>query len=106
MITLPLILVSPDIESEGKEFEDLSISLSGKYQQALIEAGGLPLTMPATISRDMIAEAVRRSQGVLLTGGDDIEPHLYGNGLPRKIRRTVTVTPDGRARDLRESPRS
>jgi putative glutamine amidotransferase len=102
MTTLPLILVSPDIESEGKEFEDLSISLSGKYQQALIEAGGLPLTMPATISRDMIAEAVRRSQGVLLTGGDDIEPHLYGNGLQRKIRRTVTVTPDGGARDLRE----
>src|SRR5437667_3767161 len=102
MTSPPLILISPDIESKGKEFEDLSISLSGKYQHALIQAGGVPLTMPATISRKVIAECVRRSEGVLLTGGDDIDPHLYANGLQPKIRETVAVTPDGGERDLRE----
>jgi putative glutamine amidotransferase len=98
----PLILVTPDIESAGKEFADLSISLSARYSQALIDTGSLPMTMPATISRQVIAECVRRVDGVLLTGGDDIDPHLYDNGLSACVRRTVEVTPDGGERDLRE----
>jgi len=98
----PLVLVSPDIEAKGKEFGDLSISLSGNYQQALMSAGAIPLALPAARSRELIAECVRRSDGVVLTGGDDIDPRLYANGLPTRIRRTVEVTPDGGERDLRE----
>jgi putative glutamine amidotransferase len=97
-----LILISPDIESKGKEFGDLSISLSANYQQAVIRSGGLPLTVPVTISPELIAEMVRRCDGLLLTGGDDIEPRLYASRLPVKIRATVGVTPDGGERDLRE----
>jgi len=102
MAKRPLILISPDIETKGKEFKDLSISLSRKYQQALIQAGSLPMTMPATISPDVIAECVCRSDGVMLTGGDDIDPRLYANGLSAKVRQTVDVTPDGGERDYRE----
>jgi putative glutamine amidotransferase len=98
----PLILISPDIESKGKEFGDLSISSSGKYEEALMRSGGLPLTMPATVSRDVVADCVARTDGVLLTGGDDVEPRLYGNGLPRRARETVDTTPDGGRRDYRE----
>jgi putative glutamine amidotransferase len=65
-------------------------------------AGGLPLTMPATCSRQVIVECVARCDGVMLTGGDDVDPRLYGNGLPERIRRTVSVTPDGGERDFRE----
>jgi putative glutamine amidotransferase len=98
----PLILISPNIEKKGDEFGDLSTSLSETYQQALMGAGGIPLALPATTDRPVIAEAVRRCDGVLLTGGEDVEPHIYGNGLPKSLRKTVTVTPDGGARDLRE----
>jgi len=102
MNRLPLILVSPDIESKGKEFGDRSISLSGNYQQALMAAGTLPLALAATHSRQQIAQAVGCCDGVLLTGGDDVDPRLYGNGLPARVRSTVEVTPDGGERDLRE----
>jgi putative glutamine amidotransferase len=98
----PLILVSPDIQSRGKEFADLSISLSAKYQQALMSAGALPLTLPATISREVIAQCVRRADGVLLTGGDDVDHRLYAKRLSAPARGTVAVTPDGGERDLRE----
>ena len=37
----PLILVSPNIESKGQEFADLSISLSVRYQQAPSDYYGL-----------------------------------------------------------------
>src|SRR5215471_254490 len=98
----PLILISPSIEKKGDEFGDLSISLSETYQKALIEAGAIPVALPATIAREVIAECVNRCDGVLLTGGEDVDPRLYGNGLPSRLRRTVTVTPDGGERDLRE----
>jgi putative glutamine amidotransferase len=102
MFKRQLILISPDIEAKGKEFGDLSSSLSGCYERALLEAGALPLTLPATISRDALAECVHRSDGVLLTGGDDVDPRLYAERLPARARRTVGITPDGGARDFRE----
>jgi len=97
-----MILVSPSIEKKGEEFSDLSTSLSARYEMAVMGAGGIPVALSATVSRDVIAESVRRVEGVLLTGGEDVEPRLYGNGLPAKLKRTVTLTPDGGARDLRE----
>ncbi len=98
----PLILVSPNVEKKGDEFGDQSISLSETYQQALMACGAIPLALPASTSRDLIAECVDRCDGVLLTGGEDVEPHLYGDSLPPRLRGTVAVTPDGGARDLRE----
>jgi putative glutamine amidotransferase len=98
----PLILISPSIEKAGVEFGDRSISLSEAYPRAVADSGGVPLTMPVGKSRELIAECVRRCEGVLLTGGDDIEPDIYGNGLPPKLRRTVETTPDGGERDFRE----
>ncbi len=100
----PVILVTPDIDAKGHEFKDLSISLSANYLKAILAAGAVPLTMPTTHSAEAIAECVRRSDGVLMTGGDDINPALYTNfeKLPEEIRRTVQVTPDGGERDYRE----
>jgi putative glutamine amidotransferase len=106
MARLPLILVSPSIEKYGVEFHDLSSSLSIRYQAAIIAAGGIPVVAPATTDRAILAESVRRTDGVLLTGGDDINPglysHLYQPKLPAKILKTVEQTPDNGARDVRE----
>jgi len=98
----PLIFISPSIEAEGIEFSDRSISLSEAYQRAIAAAGGLPLTLPMGDSRQLIAECVDRADGILITGGDDIEPRLYQDRVPPKLRKTVETTPDGGERDLRE----
>ncbi len=98
----PLILVSPDVEKKGDEPGRLSVNLPETYQRALMEAGALPLALPALTTRELIAESVRRCEGVLLTGGEDVDPRLYGKALPPRLRRTVRVTPDGGARDWRE----
>src|SRR5579859_7192209 len=102
MTRAPLILVSPDIESKGKEHGDRSISHSARYLDALTGVGALPVPMPTTLSKPVIAEYVRRSNGVVLTGGDDIDPRIYTSRLPRPVRETVNVTPDAGERDLRE----
>jgi len=98
----PLILVSPSIEKRGVEFHDLSASLSVRYNHAILQAGGIPVTAPTSTDRAALAECVRRTDGVLLTGGDDINPGLYEKKLPRKILKTIEPTPDGGARDVRD----
>ncbi|MDR3460572.1 MAG: gamma-glutamyl-gamma-aminobutyrate hydrolase family protein [Verrucomicrobiae bacterium] len=98
----PLILVTPSIERRGVEFHDLSASLSVRYNNAILKAGGIPVTAPTTTDRAVLAECVRRTDGVLLTGGDDINPELYDKKLPRKVLKTVEQTPDGGERDARE----
>lgn len=103
---MPLILVTPSIEKRGVEFNDLSSSLSLRYELAIFEAGGIPVVAPATTDRRVLAESVRRTDGVMLTGGDDINPQLYTNlykhPLPKKVLKTVGQTPDHGARDARE----
>jgi putative glutamine amidotransferase len=91
----PVILVTPSTADEGSEFADPSISLSNRYTDAVIAAGGLPQVFPATTSREVIAEAVERCDGVLMTGGDDIDPKLYAKDLPEALAKTVgPVEPD------------
>lgn len=98
----PLILVSPGMESKGAEFADLSLSLSARYTSAITEAGGVPMILPPTTDANVIALCVQRAQGVMLTGGDDLQPELYTRRLPKNIQKTVGVTPDGGQRDYRE----
>ncbi len=85
----PVILITPSTERKGAEFADSSISLSNRYSDAVIAGGGLPQIFPSTTSRAVIAEAVQRCDGVLLTGGDDIDPKLYAKDLPDKLAKTV-----------------
>ena len=96
----PLILISPSTDSKGAEFGDLSMSLSENYSRAIMAVGGVPLVLPGTASRDMVAECVRRCDGVMLTGGDDISPRLYTSHLPPALRKTTL--PNDPERDLRE----
>jgi len=102
MARLPLILITPSVEKRGIEFHDLSASLSIKYENAVLQAGGIPLTVPISSDKKILAEIVRRADGVLLTGGDDINPDLYEKNLPKKIRATIEQSPDGGKRDLLE----
>ena len=102
MVKPPLILVSPSIEKRGVEFHDLSVSLSVKYENAILQAGGIPIISPITTDGALLAETLRRVDGVMLTGGDDINPDLYAKKLPKKIRATIEQSPDGGKRDLLE----
>ncbi len=95
----PLILISPSVEKRGVEFHDLSISLSMRYEEAILAAGGIPVILPASPDRNVIAEAVRRTDGVLITGGDDIYPALYHRKLPRNLLNTIEKSPCQGKRD-------
>ena len=85
----PLILITPSTDRKGVEFHDYSLSLSDAYPRAIQVAGGVPWVMSGTPTREVIAESVRRSDGVLLTGGDDVQTEIYAPKLSRTLKKTV-----------------
>jgi putative glutamine amidotransferase len=101
MQSAPLILVSPSTEAKGVEFYDYSLSLSQAYLDAVTLAGGLPIVAPCAPSPKLAAEYVRRCDGLMITGGDDIQPELYYGNVPAKLRKTVERTDP--VRDLLET---
>lgn len=96
----PFILITPSTDRKGVEFHDYSLSLSDAYPRAIQTAGGVPWVMSGTPTREVIAESVRRSDGVLLTGGDDVQTDLYAPRLPTQLKKTVV--PADPARDFSE----
>lgn len=54
------------------------VRLNSAYVKALESAGLIPLVVPPLSSTDAVAEILSRVDGVLLTGGEDVEPSLYG----------------------------
>lgn len=89
MKTPPLILISGSTDDRGSEFADYSLGLSMNYPLAVLAAGGQPWLLPCVPDRAFVAGAVRRCDGVLLTGGDDVDPGRYARRLPPAVARTV-----------------
>lgn len=49
-----------------------------EYCQAVSEAGGIPLVLPADCTREEAAQLCSFCDGFLFTGGQDVAPKLYG----------------------------
>jgi len=96
----PLILVAPTTQKKGAELSDLSISVSEAYLRAVIVSGGTPAVLSCTPTPEYIVESVHLAAGILLTGGEDIQPSLHSPKLASDLAETVkTVEPE---RDLFE----
>ncbi|WP_099353800.1 gamma-glutamyl-gamma-aminobutyrate hydrolase family protein [Fredinandcohnia onubensis] len=67
----PIIGVTSHVELDYKH------TLSNDYIQAVIEAGGIPVILPIGIDED-VSQIVSKIDGLLLTGGGDIDPTLFG----------------------------
>ena len=76
---LPLIAVAGRIGAPGK-VSRLEVSFAGRrYLDAVMRAGGEPVTLaPRELSDNEAAELLSRFDGLLLMGGSDVDPALYG----------------------------
>jgi putative glutamine amidotransferase len=91
----PCILISPSQQKRGAEFSDQSLSLSRAYCEAILAAGGLPLVPPILRDAGLISEAVARVDGVMLSGGDDVETRLYPKKIsPALLKKMGAVDPE------------
>src|SRR4051812_15880318 len=90
MNPVPMILIAPSTQKAGEEFYDYAISLSDAYSRAVIEGGGIPFISPCAPGAKTVSEMVARADGILLSGGDEIQPKLYLDDVPEDLAKTST----------------
>jgi gamma-glutamyl-gamma-aminobutyrate hydrolase PuuD len=66
-------------DNYGKdEHSERCHNLKPGYVTAIAEAGGLPLIMPCTDDYELLRATIEEMDGVLLSGGGDLNPKLWG----------------------------
>ena len=58
--------------------DERTMSMGRTYSDVLIHLGAVPVMLPATTDTKAIAEYVNLADGVLLSGGCDVNPLLFG----------------------------
>lgn len=58
------------------------------YVTSIIAAGGVPLILPVTSDKGVIKQQVEQIDGLLMSGGHDIDPSLYGEEPRRALGET------------------
>lgn len=92
-MTLPRIAVSGVVRSwDGAD----RTGVNAAYIQALLAAGGVPLILSPLMGASLSGRALDGVDGLLLTGGEDIEPSWYG------AHPSPLLSPPSRERDLFE----
>jgi putative glutamine amidotransferase len=76
--TMPQPLIGITSGYRTIQLKYLHSCLAKKYTQAIIRAGGIPLILPANLPPTQMSDLLPRLDGILFSGGDDVNPGLYG----------------------------
>ena len=88
----PLIGLTPSLDIEERR-----VWVRPAYMESVLAAGGLPVILPLTEEEDALREMLNRCDGILLTGGPDVEPARFGQADPTG---TVVTCPPRDATEL------
>ena len=83
----PLLCVSSDIRRLESDPRRLELQLHGTYTAAVAAAGAVPLAACGHCAEEL----AELCDGLLLTGGADLDPRLYGEAV---LNDTVKVQPE------------
>ncbi len=75
--TRPFIGINADFVPAGKQTA-ASIRLQAGYLDAVVAAGGMPIVLPPLGKETDLEPFLDRLDGIILSGGLDLDPHRYG----------------------------
>lgn len=81
----PIIAVACNLEFFN---ERAKVSVNRTYTNALLAAGALPLIVPITADTGLMEQALDAADGLLLPGGIDIQPLLFGAQPAQNLGKT------------------
>ena len=56
-------------------------ALSRNYSEAILRAGGTPVILPTLTTEEQAAQVLARLDGIVFSGGEDVNPGWYGEGI-------------------------
>ncbi|MFM7095527.1 MAG: gamma-glutamyl-gamma-aminobutyrate hydrolase family protein, partial [Actinomycetota bacterium] len=75
----PLIAVAGRTAVAGRVSRDAVAFAGRRYMESVLRGGGEPVVVaPQHITHDVALDLVGRFDGLLLMGGPDVDPELYG----------------------------
>lgn len=83
----PLIALTPDVHERGHG--TLNAYIHKEYTDAVLAAGGLPVVLPLTDDEAALEALLARADGLLLTGGGDLDPALFGGDAANPTLKSV-----------------
>jgi putative glutamine amidotransferase len=73
----PVIGITASIDHRSPVFGE-TYTLVRKYAEGVLQAGGVPLIVPHNLNEDALRAMLDRLDGVVLSGGGDIDPVVFG----------------------------
>jgi putative glutamine amidotransferase len=67
-----------EIHNKIETWSPVAFGQSRTFVNAVLQAGGLPLLLPLTDDDDLLEQLSMLLDGLLLSGGNDLDPKLYG----------------------------
>lgn len=87
----PIIGITTSLELNPKRLNDHKTIVSVDYSKAVINAGGIPFILPITENMEVVREQIQHLDGLLLSGGGDPDPILYGEDCLQEVG---SITPE------------
>ena len=84
----PLIALTPDVHERGSG--GLNSYVHKEYTDAVLAAGGLPMVLPLTDDEAALEALLVRFDGLLLTGGGDVDPAFFGGDAANPTLKNVS----------------
>lgn len=82
-MSAPLIGITS--ENTKNEYGQPAVRSLRTYIREVIKAGGIPIVIPSETPGDMLSELFTRLDGIILTGGDDIDPARFNGEMHPKV---------------------
>lgn len=75
----PLIGVTAgEVFNRDRPWSPVTYGQTHTYTDAIIHAGGIPVIIPLTFDKSVLKSICEKLDGLLLSGGNDIHPQVYG----------------------------
>lgn len=72
-------------DAEGPFYGYRRSYVNEDYVDSVVQNGGIPYIIPFTANDEVVIGQIEHVQGLILSGGHDIDPHLYGEELQPNI---------------------
>lgn len=84
--------ISAGLYINNKFFNDYKMScVSNNYMNSIAKAGAIPFVIPCIANEKMLDDIVKSLDGIVLSGGEDCSPQLYGEEM---LNKCGNITPE------------